>query len=161
MEMSLTSLVAHARTPEGQKKIRFASVSAIAILISLVTLAICYGPIGWDEHQSLISQGVAFVVSTIGAYFLNRRWVWGRTGRSSFWKEVAPFWGIGIVQLIISVPFVQWGRTVAERHFESRVTRTVLFLILNLFVYGVMWVGKYLFYNKVLFADRNEAGSVA
>ena len=161
MELSPRSVLAYARTPEGIKKVRFASVSAIAILVSLVTLAICYGPIGWDEHQSLLSQGVAFVVSTIVSYFLNRRWVWGRTGRSLFWKEVAPFWGIGILQLIISVPFVQWGRTVAERHFESRVTRTGLFLLLNLFVYGVMWVGKYMFFNKVLFADRSEAGSVA
>jgi putative flippase GtrA len=148
------AVLAHARTDQGQRQLRFASVSAIAILVSTVTLGFCYGVLGWDGKHSIASQFAAFVTSTIASYVLNRRWVFGKSGRSDFVKEVLPFWSLGAAQLAISIPFFQWGRSVVEDHFEAKLVRLVLVLILNLTVYGVMWVGKYVFFDRVLFADR-------
>jgi putative flippase GtrA len=155
VDFSPRSLPAYLRTPEGRKKFRFAMVSAVAIAVSEVTLIICYGIFGLDDNKKVVSLTVAFITSTIASYALNRRWVWGRTGRSHFWKEVAPFWGIGFGQFLISVPFITWGVHQVEKETENHVVRTASLLFFSLFVYGVMWVGKFLFFERVLFADRS------
>ena len=33
---------------------------------------------------------LANVLATIPSYWLNRRWVWGKGGKSHFWREVGP-----------------------------------------------------------------------
>jgi putative flippase GtrA len=149
------------RTPEGKKKFRFAMVSAVAIAVSEVTLVVCYGLFGLDEKQKVFSLTIAFITSTVASYALNRRWVWGRSGKSHFWKEVAPFWGIGIAQFLISVPFITWGVHQVEKETENHVVRTASLLFFSLFVYGVMWVGKYMFFERVLFADRSPERAAA
>ena len=47
---------------------------------------------------------VANVVATVPSYVLNRRWVWGRGGRSHFWREVMPFWVLSFIGLAFSSP---------------------------------------------------------
>ncbi len=156
MNLSPRLLVAYARTPEGRKKLRFAMVSVVAIAVSQFTLIVCYGIFGLDEKKKVVSLAIAFITSTIASYALNRRWVWGRSGRSHFWKEVAPFWGIGIGQFLISVPFITWGVHQVEKETDNHVVRTLSLLFFSLVVYGAMWIGKFLFFERVLFADRSS-----
>jgi putative flippase GtrA len=160
VELSVRWLLAHARTPEGKKQVRFASVSAVAIVVNQLTLFVCYFLLGWDQKDSVRSLVAAFVLSGFASYVLNRRWVWGRTGRSSFRREIVPFWGIGLVQLAISVPFVNWAQQEVESIYANKLLRTVIFMGLNLVVYGVMWVGKYMIFNKVLFVDQPSETSL-
>ncbi len=154
MKFSYQALRDHARTPEGMKKVRFVSVSAIAVVVNQVTLFVCYLLLGWDKKDSVRSLFVAFLLSSITSYILNRRWVWKRSGRSSFRREILPFWGVGFAQLAISVPFVRWGQLEVEANITNKLVRTVCFMLLNLAVYLVMWFAKYMFFNKVVFADK-------
>jgi putative flippase GtrA len=154
VEFSVQRLLAHARTPEGRKQVRFASVSAVAIVVNQITLFVCYLLLGWDKKDSVRSLLAAFVLSGFASYVLNRRWVWGRSGRSSFRREIVPFWGIGLIQLAISVPFVNWAQQEVESVYSNKLLRTVIFMGLNLVVYGIMWIGKYMIFNKVLFVDK-------
>jgi putative flippase GtrA len=156
VESSVRSLLAMARTPEGRKKVRFASVSAVAIVVNQVTLFVCYLLLGWDKKDSVNSLVAAFLLSGTASYLLNRRWVWQRTGRSSFRRELAPFWGIGLLQLAISVPFVNWAQQRVEAAYSDKLVRTLLFMGLNLVIYAVMWVGKFVLFNRVLFADKSK-----
>ncbi len=160
MELSVRRVLAHARTPEGKKQVRFASVSAVAIVVNQATLFVCYFLLGWDKKDSVRSLLAAFVLSGFASYILNRRWVWGRTGRSSFRREIMPFWGIGLLQLAISVPFVNWAQQEVEAVYSNKLLRTLIFMGLNLVVYGVMWVGKYMLFNKVLFVDKSAETSL-
>ena len=143
-----------ARTDSGRKTIRYAAVSVVAIAVSQVTLLLCYGLLHWDGDRATRAQLVAFVTSSIPSYYLNRMWVWGKSGKSHMWKEILPFWVVGLAQLLISLVFVKWAQGVVERSTESHSMRTLGFLFNNLFVYGVMWVAKFMFFNKVLFAHR-------
>jgi putative flippase GtrA len=145
----------------ARKPVRYAAVSAIAIVISQVTLAFGYGLLHWDGKLAFRAQLLAFVTSSFPSYYLNRMWVWGKGGKSHFWKEVFPFWGIGFVQLLISLLFIKWSQAKIEAHYSSHLIRTIGFLFSNLFVFGVMWVGKYIFFNKVLFKHHGEVASSA
>jgi putative flippase GtrA len=141
-----------------RKPVRYAAVSAIAILVSQATTAIFYGLLRFSERNA---QLVSFVASTIPSYYLNRMWVWGKGGKSHFWKEIFPFWALGIVQLILSLLFIAWSQDKIKENYESHLIRTLGLMFSMLFIYGVMWIGKYVFFNKVLFKHHSEnTGSV-
>ena len=144
----------YAATPTGRKTVRYAAVSVVAIAVSQVTLLLCYGLLHWDGNRATRAQLAAFVTSTIPSYYLNRMWVWGKGGKSHLWKEIVPFWAVGLVQLLVSLVFVKWAQGVVERSTGSHGLRTIGFLFNNLFIYGVMWIAKFMFFNKVLFAHK-------
>ena len=139
-----------------RKPVRYAAVSAIAIVISQTTLAFGYGLLRWDGKLAFRAQLLAFVTSSFPSFYLNRMWVWGKGGKSHFLKEVFPFWAIGFGQLLISLVFIKWSQAKIESRYSSHLIRTIGFLFSNLFVFGVMWVGKYIFFNKVLFKHQAE-----
>jgi putative flippase GtrA len=151
LQASPATIVSYTRTDLGRKTVRYAAVSVIAIAVSLVTNTLCYGVLRWDKTPS---QLAAFVTSTIPSYYLNRAWVWRKNGKSSLHKEVIPFWAIGIIQLAISLAFVRWAQGVVENATDSHGIRTIGFLFNNLCIYGVMWVGKFMFFNKILFVHK-------
>lgn len=157
LSASPSALLSYARTETGRKTARFAAVSAVAIVVSQVTSALCYGVFRWSSTSS---QLAAFVSSTIPSYYLNRAWVWRKNGRSSLRREVIPFWSIGIAQLIVSLAFVRFAQGRVENATDSHALRTLGFLFNTLFIYGVMWVGKFFYFNKILFVHRPLHGVV-
>lgn len=151
LDVSPGRLISMLRSEGGRKGLRYAAVSAVAIVVSLATLGFCYGVL----HLSAAwSQTIAVVVSTIPSYYLNRAWVWGKNGKSHLWKEVVPFWVISIAQYLISVAVINFG----ERHViaatDSKALQTLGLQVISLFTYGVMWIAKFALFNKVLFAHR-------
>ena len=79
-----------AGTPEGLKVVKYTAVSAISALTSLVVLTLVYGVL--QLWSAVISTLFANVVAGVPSYLLNRRWVWGKSGRSHWWREILPFW---------------------------------------------------------------------
>lgn len=144
-------ILTYLKTSEGKKALRYAAVSVVAIVVSQITIGVSYG--GFHSSKTM-AQTAAAVLSTIPSYILNRRWVWGRNGKSSASKEIVPFWVISIVQFIISLVAINWLGSWMERHVDSHALRTICLQFIVLFIYGVMWIGKFVFFNKVLFADR-------
>lgn len=154
LDVSPTRLLAFFRTEDGRKTLRYAAVSAIAIVVSQIAIVVTYG--GFHMSKTA-AQTIAVVVSTIPSYELNRRWVWGRNGKSSKSREIAPFWIISVVQFVLSLIAVNFLGSWMERHVATHLLRTLALQSIVLLVYGVMWIGKFVFFNKVLFADRTGA----
>ncbi|MEA2702349.1 MAG: hypothetical protein QOD63_294 [Actinomycetota bacterium] len=103
----------------------------------------------WSARTSNI---VAVCVSAIPSYWLNRAWAWGKTGKSHLMKEIVPFWSMALLGLILST----WSVDFAESHAASITSSTIgQKLIINvaaLAAFGVLWVGKFVILNRVLFA---------
>jgi putative flippase GtrA len=74
-----------AGTPEGLKLIKYTTVSAISALTSIVVLTIVYGVL--QLWSAVISTLFANIVAGVPSYILNRRWVWGKSGRSHLWRK--------------------------------------------------------------------------
>jgi len=145
--------------PTGRKAIRYSMVSAVSVVVSQAVLFLAFGV---ERLASAVwCNVIATVVATPIAYYLNRQWAWGKSGQSHLLKEVAPFWAISFAGLALSLGTValaaDWGKTVTSSHLELAV-------IVNgasLFAYGVLWVGKFLLFDRVLFADRAPAADAA
>jgi putative flippase GtrA len=137
----------------GQKAIKYTLVSVVAVVVSQVSLAILYGALKWGPVASNVT---ASVLGGIPSYYLNRTWAWGKTGKSHLWKEVVPFWGLAFAGLLFSTWTVAIADGIAKSHFDSHLANTLMVNGANLFGYGILWVLKFIVFNKVIFVHHPE-----
>ena len=92
---------------------------------------------------------LAASVAAVPAFLLNKRWVWGRSDRAHFRREVLPFWVFTILGVLVSTGFV-W---MAEEWSGS----AIVIAAASIAGFGVLWVAKFLFLDEYMFA-RPEVG---
>jgi putative flippase GtrA len=127
---------------------KFATVSLIATAVSQTMLFIFYPHL---LDTAMGANVVATCISTVPAYYLNRRWTWGKRGKSHLWKEVMPFWIIALVGLILSTVIVGIAAKNANRISPSADFKNLVVHVANLFSYALIWVARYAILNKFLF----------
>ncbi len=156
VHISPAALLERSRTPGGKKVVRYTLVSVISVIVSLVLLFVTLFFLKWSARTANI---VAVGVSAIPSYFLNRAWAWGKTGKSHLLKEVVPFWAMAFLGLVVST----WAAVVvkANAHYitDSHLGVTLLVMVSNIASFGVLWFGKFLVLNKVLFAPPADAAT--
>ena len=114
-------------THEGRKIFRYSMVSVISTCVSLVVIAIVYGALHlWSEVPSTVFGNV---VATFPSYWLNRRWAWGKSGRSHFVKEVLPFWTLAAIGIAFSIVGAAAARHVAIKYNLDHFETTLLVLL--------------------------------
>ena len=140
-------LIQKRHTPEAKRLIRYTMVSVISTLVSVGVLAIAFGALHlWGEIESTV---FANAVATVPSYFLLRQWVWGKGGRSHVMKEIAPFWIMSALGIVVSIGGAAVARHIGTTHHLSHIDQTVLVLLANLVSFGVFWVLKYMLYNRL------------
>ncbi|MGH9028686.1 MAG: GtrA family protein [Acidimicrobiales bacterium] len=135
-------------TPGGKKMFRYVAQSVATTLFSFAILGLVYGVLRlWTEVPSTV---FANVVATIPSYFLNRNWVWGKGGRSHVLREVVPFWVASIAGIILSIFTASEARHLGLEYFpHHHGLRTLLVEGANLFAFGLLWIFKFLVFNRV------------
>ena len=154
MKRGLLRLWRYVHTPEGLKVVRYTTVSVISALTSLIILTIVFGVLRlWNE---VVSTLFANVMAGIPSYFLNRQWVWGKSGRSHIWREVIPFWVMSISGILFALYTAWLAQRFANEHHLAHLERTVLLVGANIAAFGILWVLKFLVFNR-LFAEIADA----
>ncbi len=145
--------MAKTRTPRGQKAFRYMVVSAVSVGVSQVALFVAFAGFHWTARSSNV---LACVLGGIPSYWLNRSWTWGKSGRSHLLKEVLPFWALAFIGLVYST----WAADAAESWaMDTSDSRLVQAAIVNgtvIAAFGVLWILKFILFNKVLFVTRDE-----
>ena len=109
----------------------------------LVVLALGAGvPAG---PANVVAVGCGIVPSYLG----NRRWVWGRTGRSDLAREVAPFWVLSVCGLVASTVAV--SAVASATAGWSTSARSIALPLANLTVFGALWLAQFALLDRVLF----------
>jgi putative flippase GtrA len=156
----MASLLGRARAFRQTDKFRrlwkFGSVSIISTAISQVVFFTTYHV--WHVATAMECNVIATAVASIPAYFLNRTWTWGKTGRSDIWREVVPFWAISFLGLVLSTIAVGVAAHNADRIASGSLERALMVNFANLFTYGCIWTGRYIIFNRYLFGQRTQSG---
>lgn len=148
---------AWSRTPTGRKLVRYSTVSIISIVISQVVLFITFGALRlWS---AVVCNIVATAVAAGPSYYLNRRWAWGKSGRSHLVKEVLPFWGLAFAGLALSVWAVHLTEDHAHQLTSSHFLTSLMVNAASLAAFGVIWIGKFLIFNRLMFIDRSPSAA--
>jgi len=143
-----------AGTPDGLKLVKYTTVSAISALTSIVVLAFVYGVLRlWSEVYSTL---FANIVAGVPSYVLNRRWVWGKSGRSHWWREILPFWVMSLTGIGFAIYAATLARDFSSAHHLHHLTRTVVVVAANVGAFGIVWLLKFLILNR-LFAEIADA----
>lgn len=139
-------------TPEGRKKVRFALVSVIAVPIGEAAL-VCFNVAGLT---AVLSALLGNSIGAIPSYVLNRYWVWHKTDKNSVFAEILPFWIITLVGILFSLFAAHLAGEFTKHHDIGGLARLVILLAANLAAFGVLWVAKFVLFNKVLFVIRQH-----
>ena len=143
-----------ARSPQGLKVLRYTMVSVISALTSLVILTIVFGVLRlWGE---VVSTLFANLMAGIPSYYLNRRWVWGKGGRSHIWREIVPFFVMSLSGILFALYAASLAHNFADAHHLHHLARTILVVGANIAAFGVLWFLKFLILNR-LFAELADA----
>lgn len=132
--------------------VRYGATSCVATITSLVVLG---GLVATDTLSPGWANIVATAVGTVPSFELNRRWVWGRSGRPSMAAEVGPFAALSFAGLVLSTLLVTLiGRWAASAELNA-TWRTLAVSAANLAAFGTLWVAQFLILDRVLFARRS------
>jgi putative flippase GtrA len=144
----------YVRSAHFRRFLRYSSVSVVSTIISLSGLYIFFRVlhIGTATDSNLLATAVA----SVPAYYLNRTWAWGKSGRSHVFKEVVPFWVITILGVALSTTAVHFAAVEAKSHHLQKDSVTLAVEFANFFTYGVLWFAKFSFFNRVLFKVKTE-----
>jgi len=157
MGATVAALRARTRTPGGRKAVRYMMVSVVALVASQLTLFVLFAGFHWTARSANIA---ASVTGGIPSYSLNRRWTWGKRGRSHLLREVAPFWIVAFASLALSTVAADLAESWAVDLSGSRLVQGLIVNAAVIATYGVIWVGKFLLLN-VLFVTPADDGAVA
>jgi putative flippase GtrA len=135
------------RSYEGKKLIRFTTTSLISTLISETSILITYGfkIIPGEIQATLFSN----VLAMLPAYHLNRRWAWGKRGRSKLRSEVLPYLGMSFTGTIFSLLGATYARHVVHAHHWGHLINTGIVGGTNIGAFAIFWVLKMLLFNRI------------
>jgi putative flippase GtrA len=138
--------------------IRYGAVSAVSSTLSLSILGVLVAtrslPAGW-------ANVVATAAGTIPSFELNRRWVWGRSGRRSILAEVGPFCAMSFAGLALSTIAVSLAAAFAASSGLSAGMRTLVIEAASVAAWGSIWLAQFVVLDRVLFADNSQAARIA
>jgi putative flippase GtrA len=147
-------LRAWSKTHEGRKLIRFTLVSASSTIVSFLALSALYG---LNIIPSVIwSTLVGNLIASVPAYQLNRRWTWGKRGKSQIRREILPFWALTFLGIGVSQLGALWARHEVRTHHWSHIVNTGLVVFANLASFAIFWVLKLIVFNRIFRVDTIE-----
>ncbi len=139
--------------------IRYAAVSGISTGVSQAILAAL---VATRATSAVWANIIATMVGTVPSFELNRRWVWGRTGRRSMASEVVPFAVISASGLALSTLAVAIASRWTEAANLGTTARTLTIELASLTAFGLVWIAQFILLDKVLFsASAGQAQAVA
>jgi putative flippase GtrA len=154
MRERIVQLWRFAHTPQGLKMVRYTMVSLISFVISVTLITITYGILRLGSE--VLCTFISNVLAGIPNYFLNRQWVWKKSGRSHLWREVIPFWALSIAGILFALFTASVAQHFSNTHHLQHLARTVVVVGANIAAFGILWVLKFLIFNR-LFAEIADA----
>jgi putative flippase GtrA len=133
--------------------LRYSAVSVVNVVVGQALLFLLVrlftATTEWSQDVDwTLANVVAVSVSAVPAYYLNRRWVWGKRGKSHFTKEILPFWGFAFAGLIMS--------TVAVNVAAGLTDVKIVANLANILAFGLLWVLKFFVLDSAVFGQHHH-----
>jgi putative flippase GtrA len=151
------TLLEKLRSPMGQKLFRYSMASVVAVIVSNLSLLIFVGVV---RMGVVLASTLATTIAAVPSYQMNRKWAWGKTGKSHLMKEVLPFWGLALLGWAFSTFSVYLMDGYAKHQHFSHLVQTALVVLVYFAAFGVLWVGKFVIFNKLMFVHHQHHLSV-
>ena len=145
MDLSPAAVLDRVTGGRGALAIKYSMVSVFGVIFTQAELLVFVALLDRDPTWSNV---IAVSICAVPVFFLNKRWVWSHDGKVSFRREILPFWVFTLAGLLLSTGLV----AVAERSSDS----TLLIMAASVAGFGILWVAKFLFLDKVMFGHSEK-----
>lgn len=137
--------------------LRYSAVSVVNVVVGQALLFLLVrvfeARTDWANDVAwTVANVFAVSMSALPAYYLNRRWVWGKRGRSHLAREVLPFWGFALAGLLLSTIAVNVAANVTDVKLVANVA--------NISAFGVLWVAKFFVFDAFMFGKGHHTPDV-
>lgn len=145
----------HARSEAGQRAIRYVATSGFGVVTTQLLLVLFLYVLKWHPNTSNFA---AVTLTSAPVFFLNKHWVWGKKGKAHMRREVLPFWLFNVAGLALSMVAVALVVNATKNpDVESLKHGNKLAVqFANVAGFGVLWVLKYLFLDKIMFGAHHH-----
>ena len=148
-------MLAHAKSPEGRKQLRYADVSVVfvplgQILIQLLGALVFTSttPAGVKETNWVAASIASAAILTIPNFFANKMLVWKNTSRDNLRTQVIVFW----IAAMLGVSFATGLPFIVDWMIESHgwIEKVAVFFA-QLAGFGIVWLGRYVILDRWIF----------
>jgi putative flippase GtrA len=137
------------------KGARYSAVSVVNVIVGQGLLLLLHSVL---HVNAVLANAVSVLVSAFPAYYLSRRWVWGKSGKSHFKKEVLPFWIFVAIGFAFSTAMVALAAYITGTNTSAASLTTIQKLLpnlINMASFGLLWVIRFFLMEK-LFEQHPE-----
>ena len=134
---------------------RYLAVSCVNVVVGQGLLLIFHAGLHWNQT---VSNALAVIISAFPAYYLSRAWVWKKSGKSHFKKEVLPFWIFVFIGLVFSTAMVALSARVFGTNVPADQLTPLEKLLPNLVnaaSFFILWIVRFFLMEK-LFTGHTE-----
>lgn len=132
---------------------RYTVGSVVAGVISELVFLVAYGPGGAGPRVASVA---AFVAGAVPNYVLNRAWAWERRGRDGLGREIASYGTIAVTTAALAAVITSVADAQVHRLVAARPAQVVLVGMAFLVTYAVMFVVKFILFDRLVFARRTR-----
>ncbi len=147
---SPSAIVAHAKSADGRKQIRYLGVSVFFVPVGQILIQLLGGRVfdGDFTKASIVSA----LILTIPNFFANKYLVWKDTSKDRLRTQVLVFWFAAIAGVSFATGLT-WLVEQQFTHVNGEVTNEEKFAVFvaQLTGFGVVWVARYLVLDRWLF----------
>ena len=150
MNVSPSGLLAHARSDEGRKQLRYVGVSLVFVPLGQIFVQVFGLLLDNYTAASLLTSAIL----TLPNFFANRHFVWRVESKDNMRTQVLVFW----VAAMLGVTFATGLTYVVEQATvdSSSLTRRLLVVVAQLAGFGIVWVIRYLVLDRWLFKMTHD-----
>jgi putative flippase GtrA len=150
----LSDLVVRVRASAFLTKVaRYALGSVLALATSIVVFALLYVA----GVNTTIDSVAAFFAGAVPNWILNRRWAWEVTGKVEVAREVFGYTVVSLLALVASSAGTGAMQHWVVRHVSPHHgVRVLLVTGAYVFVQAVLFVVKFVIYDRWVFAGRSR-----
>lgn len=136
-----------------RKLTRYTAGSVVAGLLSQAVFVVVYG-LGLAGPR--LASVVAWLAGAVPNYYLNRTWTWGRRGRSRAGAEVLPYAAVAVLTAVAAATTTSAADRWVAGLSVGRPVAVVLVALTFGATYGVLFVVKFVLFDRWLFRDRSR-----
>jgi putative flippase GtrA len=143
--------MAHARSDEGRKQLRYAGVSVVFVPLGQIMIQVLAATVYANTPNNFTWASItAAAIGTVPNFFANKYLVWKETSSENLRTQVLVFWvaamlGVGLATLLTYLVEQQ------VHNKTSGVVEAVAVFFAQLIGFGIVWIGRYLILDRWLF----------
>lgn len=150
VNLSPSSVLAHAKSPDGRKQLRYAGVSVVFVPVGQILIQILAATVFTGDNNFTWASITAAAILTLPNFFANKFFVWRDTPKDRLATQVIVFW----VAAMLGVTFATLLTYLVEEHLvanQSGLVEAAAVFVAQLAGFGLVWVGRYLILDRWLF----------